>query len=189
MSRKKALTIRLLKNIDERSVKAIGDLIEDCFPEAYGGQGQSEAKKCLESYRLAMAAYEEEQIVGFISAESQYGVTGWEIHPLAVARHRRYQGIGRELVRALERECASRGGITLFLGADDERGHTSLFGKELYPEPTANLSEITSDGEHPLDFYRKLGFAVVGVIPDANGPGKPDIWLAKRIQNETGAGM
>jgi len=27
----------------------------------------------------------------------------------------------------------------------------------------------------------KLGFAIVGVLPDANGPGKPNILLAKRV--------
>jgi aminoglycoside 6'-N-acetyltransferase I len=31
------------------------------------------------------------------------------------------------------------------------------------------------------EFYRKLGFVIVGVVPDANGPGKPDILMAKRV--------
>jgi len=26
-----------------------------------------------------------------------------------------------------------------------------------------------------------MGYAIVGVIPDANGPGKPDIIMAKRM--------
>lgn len=29
------------------------------------------------------------------------------------------------------------------------------------------------------EFYQKMGFAIVGVMPDANGIGKPDIYIAK----------
>jgi aminoglycoside 6'-N-acetyltransferase I len=34
---------------------------------------------------------------------------------------------------------------------------------------------------HPYEFYQKMGFAIVGVMPDANGIGKPDIYMAKRL--------
>jgi aminoglycoside 6'-N-acetyltransferase I len=34
---------------------------------------------------------------------------------------------------------------------------------------------------HPFFFYRKLGFEPAGLIPDANGFGKPDILMSKRI--------
>ena len=30
-------------------------------------------------------------------------------------------------------------------------------------------------------FYQKLGYEIVGLIPDANGPGKPDIMMARRL--------
>lgn len=33
----------------------------------------------------------------------------------------------------------------------------------------------------PHGFYEKLGFMIVGVMPDANGIGKPDIYMAKRV--------
>ena len=36
-------------------------------------------------------------------------------------------------------------------------------------------------GQHPYEFYLRLGFRIAGVLPDANGRGKPDIFLAKRV--------
>ena len=28
-------------------------------------------------------------------------------------------------------------------------------------------------------FYRRLGYVVTGIVPDANGSGKPDIYVSK----------
>ena len=42
-------------------------------------------------------------------------------------------------------------------------------------------AEIKNLKGHPYEFYQKVGFVLVGVIPDANGPGKPDIVMAKRV--------
>jgi aminoglycoside 6'-N-acetyltransferase I len=38
---------------------------------------------------------------------------------------------------------------------------------------------------NPLAFYQRVGFEIVGVIPDANGPGKPDILMAKRVSPQS----
>ena len=34
---------------------------------------------------------------------------------------------------------------------------------------------------HPFAFYQRLGYEVVGLLPDVNGPGRPDILMAKRL--------
>ncbi|MDA0674466.1 MAG: GNAT family N-acetyltransferase [Cyanobacteria bacterium] len=120
-------------------------------------------------------------VVGWIAAIPQYQGHSWELHPLVVAAAYRGQGWGRSLVQDLEAHIAQRGGGTLYVASDDEVGLTSLAGVDLYPNPLAHLAQIQNPGGHPYGFYQRLGFALVGVIPDANGPGKPDIFLAKRV--------
>jgi len=45
-----------------------------------------------------------------------------------------------------------------------------------------NLRVTIRSKDHPVNFYLKLGYVIVGIIPDANGMGKPDILLAKRVE-------
>ena len=77
--------------------------------------------------------------------------------------------------------------MTLYLGSDDENGETNLSGRDLYTDIPGAIAGIRNLQRHPYEFYLKVGFRVVGVIPDANGPGKPDILLAKRVTSSTTA--
>lgn len=43
------------------------------------------------------------------------------------------------------------------------------------------IASIRNLGGHPYEFYQRCGFTIVGVLPDASGPGKPDIFMAKRL--------
>lgn len=99
----------------------------------------------------------------------------WELHPLVVHPDHQEQGIGSALVRDLEEQVRLRGGLTIMLGSDDEDDSTSLGGVDLYPDVMEHLRRLHSLQRHPYTFYLKLGYAVVGVLPDANSPGKPDI--------------
>ena len=119
--------------------------------------------------------------VGWAGGRPSYGGRVWELHPLVVHGTLQGRGIGRALVDDISGLAAARGGETLYVGADDEDGTTSLGGADLYEGLPAQLAAFHSWGDHPAGFYRNLGFAVVGVMPDAGGVGKPDIFLAKRI--------
>ncbi len=128
-----------------------------------------------------VAVDDNDQVLGWVGAISQYRGKTWELHPLVVRDDVRRKGIATELVQAIEIEVASRGGVTIYLGSDDEDNQTSFAGKDIYPDVLDYLKAIQNPHGHPYEFYTKVGYTVVGVIPDANGFGKPDILLAKRI--------
>jgi aminoglycoside 6'-N-acetyltransferase I len=73
--------------------------------------------------------------------------------------------------------------LTILLGTDDEDGMTSLSNIDLFPNPLAHVPDIRNLKGHPYEFYQKQGFVIIGVLPDANGPGKPDIYMAKSLRS------
>jgi len=122
-----------------------------------------------------------EALAGWIGAQQSHGPKAWELHPLAVVPAFQRQGIGSALVADLARLLAARGVVTLWLGTDDEDGSTNLSNVDLYDDVPTRLAKAEPRRDHPLSFYRRLGFTVTGVIPDANGYGRPDILMAKRL--------
>ncbi|MCW5876887.1 MAG: GNAT family N-acetyltransferase [Anaerolineales bacterium] len=120
------------------------------------------------------------EMLGWVGAQAQYD-HAWELHPLAVQPGAQRRGLGAALVRALEEQLRARGVLTVYLGTDDEVGQTSLAGRDLYPDVLAQAAAMHNVDEHAFEFYQKLGYVVVGLIPDANGFGKPDILMAKRL--------
>ena len=142
---------------------------------------RDEVTQALAADRICLAARAEDEILGWVGAIPGYS-HAWELHPLVVRADVRGAGIGRALVVALEERVRAEGALTLHLGTDDDGPvpGTSAGGVELFPDVlshAANLRVI----DHPAGFYLRMGFEVVGLIPDANGPGKPDILMAKRL--------
>ncbi len=132
--------------------------------------------------RISRVAVDKDgSVLGWIGGISEYDGHVWELHPLVVHPDRRGKGIGRALVTDLEEQVRQRGGLTLCVGTDDEDNMTTLGGVDLYPNVVGHLASIRNLCGHPYQFYQKLGFVIVGVMPDANGPGKPDIYMAKRV--------
>jgi len=146
------------------------------------GEAEAEAATFLEDpERFAMAAVEGGAVRGWIGGVRAYS-HALELHPLVVDPPWQRRGLGRILVAALEARAAAEGFLTVYLGTDDEVGGTSLGGADLFPGALAKLATITpSPAGHPFFFYRRLGYEPVGLLPDANGFGKPDLLMAKRV--------
>lgn len=137
----------------------------------------AEVRECLAPERISRVAIDESGVLGWIGALAMYAQHHvWELHPLVVKRERQQQGIGRALVLDLEDRLRDRGVHTVFVAADylrGLRGETSMAGVDLYPESLRN------PGGRQYEFYQKLGYGIVGVVPDAKGFG--NIYMAKRI--------
>lgn len=140
-----------------------------------------EVRAALEPGKVCRAALDGDTLLGWVGGIPGYDGNVWELHPLVVHAAHQGRGIGRALVADLEAQARARGGLTLWLGTDDEDDMTSLSDVDLYEDLPGQLAAIRNLKGHPFDFYRKCGFVVAGVVPDANGRGKPDILMAKRI--------
>jgi aminoglycoside 6'-N-acetyltransferase I len=128
------------------------------------------------------AMVEGNTLLGWIGGLPEYAGRVWELHPMVVRREHRRRGMGRALVAAFEAEASRRGALTATLGTDDDSGMTSLADIDLYEDVTRRIAELHDLGRsHPFLFYRKLGYVVTGVMPDANGRGRPDIFMSKRL--------
>jgi aminoglycoside 6'-N-acetyltransferase I len=179
-----------LTEADSERIEQVAALLIDGFSdtgseswrsrdEALVSVRESLQEECISRVTLEASG----RTAGWIGGRSMYQGRVWELHPLVVRRDCRGQGVGRALVNDFEEQVRFRGGSTIYLGTDDENDRTSLGGVDLYRDPLGATARIQNLGRHPFEFFRKVGFVIVGVLPDANGFGKPDIFMAKRVQN------
>ena len=185
---KSTIKIRELELEDEQIKHQVAEILfssfEESAPEAWPSvrAAREEVEESFGPGRISLVAIEGSKALGWIGAIRQYNGHTWELHPLAVHKQERGRGVGKALVKELEKRVADRGALTLWVGTDDEEGSTSLFGQDLYPDPVGMLKSIRSTNQHPFAFYLKVGFVLCGILPDANGFGKPDIFMSKRVR-------
>jgi len=129
-----------------------------------------------------LAAMEDDEAMGWCGILPEYGGNLYELHPLVVRGDKQGKGVGTALMYAIEKCAKEKGGLTILVCADDEKpgGETSLANVDLYDDLPKRIQEF-EPGTHQTAFYMKLGYRIVGVMPDANGKGKPDILLAKPL--------
>jgi aminoglycoside 6'-N-acetyltransferase I len=183
-------TIEDLTAKDDARIEDAARLLHAAFSPLGVWTTMTEARKeVLQSFgadRISRVARAPDgAIIGWIGAIREYDGLVWQLHPIVVDEAWRRKGVGRALVLDLEEFLTASGGLTLWAGSDDLAGETSLGGVDLYSALPGAFDTVRSWGHHPLPFYRRLGFHVIGVMPDANGPGRPDIFLGKRLATET----
>lgn len=174
----------LIQQVATMLVAAFKEMAPDAWPDLEAAL--EEVRESFGPERFSRVAVAKAgTVLGWVGGIRQYDGRVWELHPLVVRPDFQRQGIGRALVADLEARVREQGALTLWLGTDDEANMTSLGGVNLYPNVWDHIAQIKNLRGHPYEFYQKLGFVIVGVMPDANGPGKPDIFMAKSIRPPT----
>ena len=182
------MKIITLTKENDALVQQAAQLLVDAFREHWVDawptleEGLQEVHEMLEAERICRAAIDEDNnLLGMIGGIPQYDGLVWELHPLAVQPSTQGRGIGKSLVEDLEEQVRRRGGLTITLGSDDEDNMTSLANVDLYENLWEKIRDVRNFKRHPYEFYQKMGYVITGIVPDANGIGKPDIILSKKV--------
>jgi len=173
------------ENLIQQAAQLLVDAFQEHWREAWQTleEGLQEIHEMLEAERICRAAIDDnESLLGIIGGIPQYDGNVWELHPLAIKPNLQKQGIGRMLVEDFEEHVRQRGGITIILGSDDEDNMTSLSNVNVYENLWDKIKNVKNLKGHPFEFYQKMGYIISGIVPDANGIGKPDILMAKRVK-------
>jgi aminoglycoside 6'-N-acetyltransferase I len=81
-------------------------------------------------------------VVGWVGDTAEYDGHAWELNSLVVHPDLQGKGIGTALIADFEHEVKLRGGITIYLGSDDEDGMTTLANMDLYDDVSTHLANI-----------------------------------------------
>ena|SRR6266498_3694014 len=168
----------------QQAAQLMVDAFREHWPDAWPNleEGRKEVHEMLESERICRIAVDKNgNLLGIIGGIPAYDGHVWELHPLAVQPSLQGHGIGRALVKDFEEQVRARGALMITLGSDDEDSMTSLANVDLLENLWEKIRDIRNYKNHPFGFYQKLGYVITGVVPDANGIGKPDILMAKKV--------
>ena len=173
------------EQLTQQAAQLLVNGFKEHWPEAWPTleEGLEEVREMLQPERICRVAIDEqENLLGIIGGIPQYDGHVWELHPLAVQPNMQGKGVGRALVEDFEEQVRLKGGLTITLGSDDDDNMTSLSGVDLYENLWDKVKNIRNLKNHPFEFYQKMGYIITGVVIDANGIGKPDILMSKRVK-------
>lgn len=182
------MNIQPITTDDRYFVSACAQFLMDLFPQTHEWRtlegALAEIHDILGEGGI-FVALKGHDVLGCVGYLPIYDGHVWEVHPLCIDKTRQAKGIGSALLCHLEARAREQGIDSLFLGTDDEDNRTTLSQIEnLYDDPLGHIARLANLDEanpHPFSFYQKVGFTVVGILPDANGKFKPDIFMSKKV--------
>lgn len=185
MKKSDAIQIENMNQLPPAQMIRAAQMLTQQLPNGWATleEAMEEIKERLIPENTLLAAVEKGEVVGWGGILAPiYGGNVFELHPLVVEGSHQKKGIGRALVQALEQAAREQGGLTIYLGSDDDQGEgkTSMAKVDLYQNLSAQMANFTPGG-HAAGFYLKMGYKLIGVMPDASGLGKPDLFFGKSL--------
>ena len=180
-------TFCLVNESSETMEQAVKILIETfplagMWPDIDEEQAIEEVNDCVSDENICIGIKANNKLIGWVGLRPMYKTT-WELHPMAVSPEYQGKGYGKILLSELEKIAREKGIIGIYAGSDDETGKTSLSEIEINRDNILEaIMNIKNYKNHPYEFYVKCGYNIIGIIPNANGPQKPDILLWKDIR-------
>ena len=171
---------------DSDRIDLISVFLKQCF-QKYAPSWLPDNEACLRQLYASLETGRHSRVmldgdanpIGWIGAITDTDT--WEIHPIAVSPSHQRKGIGKLLVNDIENLARQSGAVSVWAGTSDETHSTSFSRIDLYQEPKKCFENIQAPNDHPVNFWLKTGYSLVGVLPDEEGLGKPGIHFAKRI--------
>jgi len=177
--------VNLGKN-DENYIHQIAQFLYRCFqknaPEWLPDleSCKQEVHKSFQSNRRSRVLIDSDGVaLGWVGAITDENL--WEIHPIAVAPSQQGNGYGLALVTDIVELARIGGAVAIWAGTSDETGATSFSAIDLIKNPASALENFRAPRDHPVSFWSKTGFSLVGVMPDEEGLGNPGIHFAMRL--------
>lgn len=140
-------------------------------------------QEALKPERVCRVLLDDGKPLGWVAAGPTWGRL-WELHPLLVDPDYHKRGYGRLLAKDIEQLAIAGRAIAMELSTDDMTEATNRSGIDRYRDPLGALSRIDvvdQDVGHSYQFWLKVGYTIVGVLRDAEGPGMPSVTLSKRL--------
>jgi len=154
------------------------------WPELNIESAINEVNECIADEFICFGIKIENKLIGWIGLRPMYEKT-WELHPIVIKKEFHGKGFGKILLDEMEKIAQEKEIIGIVAGSDDHINGTSLSEKDITGENIFDeIRNIKNYKNHPFEFYKKCGYAIIGIIPNANGHRKPDIWLWKDIRKK-----
>jgi len=161
--------------------KTFTKINKDAWPDLESAL--TEVDECLEEPNICIGIKTGDELIGWVGLRPMYTAT-WELHPMVIKKEFQGKGYGKILLDELEKIAQEKNIIGIVAGSDDETFSTSLSEKEITSENIfEEIVNIKNYKNHPYEFYKKCGYTIIGIIPNASGLNKPDIWLWKKINS------